>query len=214
MKAPAADRVRVVAWWRRPRLLVGLLLVAGSVVAGGRLMSTADDTVAVWVAARDLPAGATLAAGDVEPRRVRFADRRTASGYVSATDALPAVATLDRPVGAGELLPRAAVADQTTPELVEVPISVDADALPATVRQGSVVDVWVSPQLAEQPDGRVRAVAVLTDVVVVAVPRRADTLAPEATRQLIVGVPAADAADLGVALGRLADGHVVVARKQ
>ncbi len=214
MSAPAADRARVVAWWRRPRLLVGVLLVAGSVVAGAQLMSAADDTVAVWVAARDLPAGATLGSGDVEPRRVRFADRSTASGYVSATAPLPSATTLDRPVGAGELLPREAVLDDEGPDLVEVPISVAADDLPATVRQGSVVDIWASPQVADEPGGQVRAVAVLTDVVVVAVPRSTDTLAPQATRQLIVGVPAADAAELGVALGRLADGHVVVARKR
>ena len=53
----------------------------------------------------------------------------------------------------------------------------------------------------------------LTDVVVVAVPRSADGFAPQATRQVIVGVPAARADDLGTALGGMSDGRVVIARK-
>lgn len=214
MSAPVAERSRVRAWWRRPRLVLGVLLVAASVLTGAQLMSAADDTVGVWVAARDLPAGATLAPDDVEPRRVRFPDEVTAAGYLTTSQELPETTTLNRPVGAGELLPRAAVAEETGTGLVEVPLSVAADDLPATVRQGSSVDVWVTPKVAAQLRATSRAVAVLTDVVVVAVPRRSDTLAPQATRQLIVGVPTEDADDLGAALGELADGHVVVTRKE
>ena len=64
---------------------------------------------------------------------------------------------------------------------MELPLSVvSRTTCPATVRQGSVVDVWVTPQVfrgewAPQGEGRAR---VLTDVVVVAVPRAADSLAP------------------------------------
>jgi hypothetical protein len=34
--------------WRDPRLWIGVVLVAGSVVAGARLLAAADDTVQVW----------------------------------------------------------------------------------------------------------------------------------------------------------------------
>ena len=71
-----------------------------------------------------------------------------------------------------------------------MPISVASDDLPATVRQGSVVDVWVAPEVAAVGGAKVKAVPVLTDVVVVAVPRASDGLAPQSTRQVIVGVPA------------------------
>ena len=54
---------------------------------------------------------------------------------------------------------------------------------------------------------------VLTDVVVVAVPRAPNSLAPQSTRQVIVGVPEERADDLGKALGGMSDGRVVVARK-
>src|SRR6476661_3005537 len=93
--------------WRNPRLLLGLLLVATSVVVGARLMAAADDTVGVWVLARDLPEGATVADGDLERRQVRFPDAPTADRYLAAADDLPADATLNRPVAARELLPRA-----------------------------------------------------------------------------------------------------------
>ena len=88
-----------------------------------------------------------------------------------------------------------------------------SDDLPATVTQGSVVDVWVAPKVSAVGQTKVKAVPVLTDVVVVAVPRTNEGLAPQTTRQVIVGVPLARADDLGEALGGLSDGRVVIARK-
>src|ERR1700712_4092811 len=98
--APKAQRSRQPGW-RNPRLLLGLLLVAASVVVGARLMAAADDTVGVWAVARDLPAGATLESDDVQRRQVRFPDAATADGYLAASDDLPSAATLNRPVAAG-----------------------------------------------------------------------------------------------------------------
>jgi hypothetical protein len=210
--APQAQRSRRPGW-RNPRLLLGLLLVAASVVVGARLMAVADDTVGVWVVARDLPAGANVDNGDLTRRQVRFPDAETADGYLAADDDLPGAATLNHPVSAGELLPRAAIAEQAGPDLVEVPISVAVDDLPATVRQGSEVDIWVAPKVGAVGGQRPTAVPVLTDVVVVAVPRSSNSLAPESTRQVIVGVPAERSGDLGKALGGMSDGRVVVARK-
>ena len=81
--APRATRSRPPGW-RNPRLLLGIVLLAASVLVGARLMAAADDTVGVWVVARDLPAGATLADGDVERRQIRFPDGGTADRYLSA----------------------------------------------------------------------------------------------------------------------------------
>ena len=209
---PRAQRSRR-AGWRNPRLLLGLVLVAASVVVGARLMAAADDTVGVWVVARDLPTGATVDADALERRQVRFPDAGTADRYLASSDNVPDAATLNRPVAAGELLPRAAIVAETGPDLVEVPISVAVDDLPATVRQGSVVDIWVAPKVAAVGGQKPTAVPVLTDVVVVAVPRSSNTLAPESTRQVIVGVPVERSGDLGKALGGMSDGRVVVARK-
>ena len=199
--------------WRNPRLLLGVVLVAACVALGARLFAVADDTVAVWSVSRDLPAGAEVQEGDLEPRQISFPDDRTANGYLSAGDAVPDEATLSHAVSAGELLPRSALAEEDGKDLVEVPVSVLTDDLPATVRQGSVVDVWVTPKVAATGGAKVKAVPLLTDVVVVAVPRTSDGLAPQTTRQVIVGVPADRSADLGAALGGISDGRVVIARK-
>jgi len=199
--------------WRNPRLLLGIVLVAASVVLGARLLAAADDTVGVWAVAHDLPAGAQLDQGDLERRQIRFPEADTADRYLAARDDLPSGATLNRPVSAGELLPRAAFTEGFGQDLVEVPVSVVSDDLPATVRQGSVVDVWVTPKVSAVGKTAVKAVPVFTDVVVVAVPGTSDGLSPQTTRQVIVGVPAARADDLGTALGDLSDGRVVIARK-
>ena len=53
---PRATRSRPPGW-RNPRLLLGIVLVAGSVVLGARLLAAADDTVAVWAVSADLPDG-------------------------------------------------------------------------------------------------------------------------------------------------------------
>ena len=199
--------------WRNPRLVLAVLLVAGSVVLGSRLLATADDTVGVWAVARDLSAGDTFDRADVERRQIRFPDSSTADSYLGADDELPAAATVNREVSSGELLPRSALTTGSRGDLVEVPVSVASDDVPATVRQGSVVDVWVAPKAAAMAKPRLSAEPVLTDVSVVAVPSTSAGLGPQVTRQIIVGVPAARSGDLGAALGAMSEGRVVIARK-
>ena len=105
--SPAARR-SAAATWRDPRLVVGLVIVAVSVLLGVRFVGGADDTVSVWTLRTDLPRGATLGSGDLAASDVRFADAAEADRYLSAESPLPRDATLLRDVGAGELLPRAA----------------------------------------------------------------------------------------------------------
>lgn len=112
--APPATRSRAPGW-RNPRLLLGLVLVAVSVVLGARLLASADDTVPVWAVSRDLPAGATVSTGDLERRQVRFPDEATADAYLSADQRLPDETTLERAVSDGELLPRSALATGSGP---------------------------------------------------------------------------------------------------
>lgn len=210
---PAAVRAAKPGW-RDPRILIGIAIVAASVLLGARLLGSADDTVGVLAVRADLPAGADVDEGALEVRQIRFADAVDADRYLSASDGVPKEARLTRAVGAGELLPRAALDTSSEAPLVEVPISVGSDDLPATVRQGSVVDVWVGA------DGVVGAVAkgaratkVLDDVVVVALPGREDSLAPEATRQLIVGLDETKSGDLAKAVGQISTGRVVITRQ-
>ncbi|MBW8750577.1 MAG: hypothetical protein JF565_04040 [Propionibacteriales bacterium] len=211
LTAPPATRAQSPGW-RDPRLIAGVVIVAVCVLLGARVLAGADDTTAVWSLGHDVPAGATIDRGDLVVARVHFtgdgADR-----YVAATTALASGSTATHDLSAGELLPRAAVTTEDTAGLVEVPLSVAPDDLPASVRQGATVDVWVTPKVAAPGDDRVRAKLALDDVVVVAVPTTRDSLAPRTTQQVIVGVDEEGAADLGDALGQLADGRVVLTRQ-
>ena len=197
--------------WRDPRILVGLVIVAASVLVGVKVLAAADDSVGVWAVRKDLPAGTRVDPAEVQRVEIRFDSREDADRYLSADQPLPDDAVLERAVGSGELLPRGALAgaDQA---LVEVPVSVELDEVPATVREGSVIDVWVTPRSTTTADRLADADLVLDDVVVKA-PTPEDSLAPTGTRQVIVGVTREQAAQLGPALGRTSAGRVVITRQ-
>ena len=197
--------------WRDPRLIAGVVIVAVCVLLGARVLAGADNTVAVWSLRHDVPAGTTIEPSDLAVARVKLpADM--VDRYVLATTAA-SFGTASHDLVAGDLLARSAISAEGTAELVEVPLSVAPDDLPASVRQGAVVDVWVTPEVAEPGSDRVRARLALDDVVVVAVPRTGDSLAPRTTQQVIVGVDDTGAADLAGALGELADGRIVLTRQ-
>lgn len=54
------------ASWRDPRLVVGVVIVALSVLVGVNLFSGADDTVSVWATTADLRSGTTVGADDLQ----------------------------------------------------------------------------------------------------------------------------------------------------
>lgn len=207
---PDAQRARRPGW-RDPRILVGIAVVAGSVLLGAQVMATADDTIEVWSVRGDLPAGSLLDRSALELQRVHFASEGASDHYFTVADPPAETATLDRPVAAGELLPRSAVRTTSGPELVEVPLSLAPDDLPATVQEGSVVDVWVTARSGARTTDRARLV--LDDVVVVDLPRRSGSLAPQGTRQVIVGVGTDAVEDVAETLGRSSDGRVVLTRQ-
>ena len=211
LPAPAATRAST-RDWRDPRLAAGIAIVAVCVLLGSRVLSGADDAVAVWGARHDLTAGSVLARSDLEPVRVRLTGS-SAGRYVPAGSALVPGSRVAHDLAAGELLARSAVVSGTSDRLVEVPLSVAPDDLPASVHRGATVDVWVTPKVAPAGDDRSRARLALEGVVVVGVPQNGDSLAPRTTQQVIVGVEPAQATDLADALGLLADGRVVLTRR-
>jgi hypothetical protein len=214
--SPPATRAKR-SRWRDPRLVVGIAVVAACALLGARLLGGADETVGVWAARDALNAGQAVGPSDVVRREVRFADRSDADAYLSADAALPDASTLARAVGAGELVPRAALGDAGTGSLTEVPLSVDSEAVPATLRAGAVVDVWVTPDAAVtdadtsgDAGSEPRSVLVFDDVPVLSVPRTSTSLGPTATRQVIVGVDDGQQSRLPTSLAALAGGTVVL----
>jgi hypothetical protein len=203
--------------WRDPRLAFGIALVAVCALLGGRLLGSADDTVSVWSARVPLQAGQRLAAGDLVARHVRFADQADADRYLSAEQPLGPGTVLERAVGTGELVPRAALGSGDVGVLTDVPLSVDSDRVPATLSVGSTVDVWSTPDRAAasaHASGTPRAALVLHDVPVRSLPGTATSLGPTATRQVIVGVGPDQAEHLPTALAALAGGTVVVTARR
>lgn len=192
--APAARRASAPGW-RDPRLWLGVAIVAASVLLGALVLGTSDDTVPVWAASDSLGAGHVLTGDDLAVRRVRFDDADAATLYFRADRQLPADLRLNRAVGAGELLPRAAVEAGSTRDERQVPVSVAPGQVPASVGVGDRVDVYLRPgshtgcQDSTVCDGR----PVVAGVTVLDAPATDDTFGGDGTRTLVLGMSGAEA---------------------
>jgi Flp pilus assembly protein CpaB len=145
------------------RRLLAAVLTAVAVAAGLHAASAEPPSaVAVLVAARDLPAGAVLADGDV--RREGFAPSSVPDGLASD----PAGRTLAAPMRAGEPLTDARLVGPALtdgyPGLVAVPVRLPDAGMAALLRVGDRIDlVSADPQ-----SGAAEVVA--ADVPVLALP--------------------------------------------
>jgi hypothetical protein len=208
---PAATRSRAPGW-RDPRLWIGVVVVAGSVLLGVRVVGAADDSTTVWAAATELAPGTALEADDLVPVRVRFTDQADLSAYLLADDALPADATLTRGVGAGELVPAAALGAVGDTGLLQVPVAVEPEQLAGAVATGSRVNVYlVSRGGADR--GHDSGEPVLEDVAVLDAASPDEGFSASGLRRLVLGVPEEDASRFYGLLGSLSDPLVSVAAR-
>jgi Flp pilus assembly protein CpaB len=126
------------------RLVVGVLLVALSVVGGLRLSAGASSTIAVYAAARDLPADRVLTPGDLTTTRLRadgaVLDRLVRPGVAEA----PSGKVLRFPLREGDLLAAGALgAAAGRGREITVPVGPD-HALGGALEVGDRVDVLAS----------------------------------------------------------------------
>jgi len=143
LPAPVAARLRRPGW-RDPRLLVGVVMVAGSVALGSWAVRSAQSTVPVYVAREALVPGQRLAADDVVVAQVQLGPGELAH-YVSADVALPADAVVVRVVGDDELLPAGAIGSAADLEVRSVAIPLER-APSRDVTVGALVNVWYVPE--------------------------------------------------------------------
>lgn len=197
---PVPRRVRPPRWLDL-RLVLGVLLVLGSVLLGARVVSGADRTAPVWAVAGDLAAGTVLTSGDLVPVDVRLDD---AAGAYLSTSTQPQGRTLSRAVRHGELLPRSAL--DGAPVQVQLALPVQAGYVPPGLGRGSRVDVYSLPatgsgQAAATADPGL--VAVVRDATVQAVSGRSQGVlsTPTTTVQVVVSVPTGSAPDVLAAAG-------------
>ncbi len=198
---PAPRRVRPPRWLDL-RLVLGVLLVLGSVLLGARVVAAADATVPVWSAAGDLAAGTVLTAGDLVAVDVRLDD---VAGAYLATSTQPEGRALARAVRSGELLPRTALEEPA--ELVQMALPVQAGYVPPGLDRGQVVDVYAvaDPAAGATGAGDGSVTLVVAAAPVQAISGRTEGVLSTATTtvQVVVSVPADQApAVLGAIGGR------------
>ena len=191
---PTPRRVRPPRWLDL-RLVLGVLLVLGSVLLGARIVSAADATVPVWAAAADLAPGTELTADDLVAVDVRLDD--TAKVYLSA-GTRPEGRVLARAVRAGELLPRTALEEPA--EQMQLALPVQAGYVPPSLGRGQVIDVYAVADPAAGAigiaDGSVTLV--VRNATVQAITGRTDGVlsTPTTAVQVVVAVPAGRAEDV------------------
>lgn len=208
MDAPAATRAQPPGW-RDPRLWLGVAIVAVSVVAGARILGTADDSVTVWAAARDVAPGDTVREDDLVSTSVRFGDSADLDHYLLTSAPLPDDLRLTRGLGAGELVPAAALGSGEEAGTVIVSLAFPHELIPTNIGTGSVIELLVIPD--DDKSVTSEPTTVLSDVVVIDAPSAADSLGSVSRgRQLVLGVPEAESDALTEILAASEDQRVRV----
>lgn len=137
---PAAARLRKPSW-RDPRLVLGILLVLGSVTGVVALVSDADRTTAVYAVHRDIAPGAPIRAADLKTVQVRLGNSEEL--YYTVSAGLPEDAVAGAALRQGELVARSAVTRPDALDRKPVGLRVE-DPLPASTAPGSRVDIWAA----------------------------------------------------------------------
>ena len=137
ISSPVSRRLRPPSWFDL-RLVGGVVLVLVSLLVGIKVVGAADHTQRVWAAAHDLAPGTILQSADLKSVPARLPDG--AGSYFSAST--PVIGqTVNRQTRAGELLPRSAVGDTPSGNVMVIPLGDDSAP---KIAQGQRIDVWVS----------------------------------------------------------------------
>jgi hypothetical protein len=188
-------------------LVLGVLLVAITALAGAKLLSSADDTTTIWAAKHDLPAGTKLTGDDLTTARVRFTNSEDAERYVAADADLNGL-VVNRAVDAGEFVPRDAAVSESDGDRTEMPLSVASGRLPSDTAAGDDVDVWVVPKDADQP-----AVLLWANVRVLQIDAVKGVAGGSARRQVLIGLARTDLQRLPAKLSAMSAGEPVLVRR-
>lgn len=165
----ARDAVRTRArGWRDPRLVIGLIIVLVTTVAGAKIFASGDHTAGYWALAEPVKAGETVKEGDVTEVRARLSND-TEGQYLRSDEVAADELTSkvwNRDLSPGGLLPRDVIAGTDADDSSQLPLAVDEGAFPADLQRGDEVDVWVGPAegdpLSDRSEPVLRGVKVLS----------------------------------------------------
>lgn len=136
--SPQPRRINVPGWLDL-RLVLGVVLVLGSVAGGALVVARARHTQPAVVVTHDLAAGTLLTSDDVAVKQVQLPGGGRGV-YVGSVDAA-VHRRLSRAVAAGELLPVGAI--RAAPAGTTLTVPLDPGAAP-DLRTGQRIEVWVS----------------------------------------------------------------------
>jgi hypothetical protein len=144
--------------WRDPRLILGVLLVLGATVLGGRLAAAGDDRVEYWSVRAGAAPGDAVSRDDLRPAKVRLPGG-AAGNYIRTDEEFDA--PLDElvwahPLAAGSLVGKESLVARSDATRGELPLTVTQGAAPSDLAKGDVVDVWVGPGPGDEPGDAVR----------------------------------------------------------
>jgi SAF domain len=139
------------------RLVLGVVLVLGSVLIGAKIVSSASRTYPTVAAKRDLAVGSIVTADDVKLAQVQL-PKHGNGVYLARIDEVVGK-RLARAISSGELVPADAVAALPAQTTVTVPL--ESGAAP-DLRKGQRIELWVSAATCDSvvllPDVTVQAV--------------------------------------------------------
>ncbi|WP_062078106.1 hypothetical protein [Demequina globuliformis] len=182
--SPVAGRLKRPSW-TDPRLLIGIALIALSLVAVAMTVRAADSTVAHYSARDTLTPGSTLTEQDVVVSAVKVPD-----GEYLETSAEPRWgAVVTRTVGAGELVPVDALTDADDAGVRPIAVTTSLP-LAEGLQAGSVVDVW----LTTEDDAGARSTVLIGEGLTVTAVERADGAFASGGDTVHVGVDTAGVA--------------------
>lgn len=125
--------------WKDPRLIVGIVLVAASVLMGALLVSRLAETTPVLVARSPIVPGDVIGPDNLATVEMRLGEQDGL--YVGSLEAIPTGAVATRTVQAGELVPLSAVGQAGDVPLRPIVIPVDA-TVAESVTPGATVELW------------------------------------------------------------------------
>lgn len=182
------------AFWGDIRFLIGIVLVALSVLGVWLLVSSAARTTPVLQASRTIVQGEALVSSDFQVVEVGLG--QLTDDYLAPQD-LESGQVAARTLTEGEIVPTSALADADAGRTTTIVIE-SSTGIPAGVVAGSVVELWQAPPL---DDGRsFDAPRILVaDVIISAVVESEGMLASD-TSTVEVVIDRADVADVLAAI--------------
>ncbi|MGR0159501.1 SAF domain-containing protein [Paenarthrobacter nitroguajacolicus] len=136
----AAPRLKKPSW-KDPRLLIGLLLVLGSIAGVIVLVGSADRTTQVYTAREDIAVGQVVTEADLSIVKVRLDD--VESSYVTVEHGLAEGRVALQRVAKDQLVPQQSLGVADALDRKPVAIAMEEE-LPAQAVPGARVDVWIA----------------------------------------------------------------------